>query len=74
MTMMRRFCAGLARTARAGRSAAIVARFFIRSGVTADIGCGSGREVAWLNANGFPAVGFDASKVYWRKRVCDIPI
>jgi SAM-dependent methyltransferase len=40
----------------------IVARFFIQSGVTADIGCGSGREVAWLNANGFPAVGFDASE------------
>jgi SAM-dependent methyltransferase len=39
----------------------IVARFFIRGGATADIGCGSGREVAWLNANGFPAVGFDAS-------------
>jgi SAM-dependent methyltransferase len=39
----------------------IVARFFIRGGVTADIGCGSGREVAWLNANGFPAEGFDAS-------------
>ncbi len=38
-----------------------VARFFIRGGCTADIGCGSGREVAWLNANGFPAVGFDAS-------------
>jgi SAM-dependent methyltransferase len=40
----------------------IVARFFVRGGVTADIGCGSGREVAWLNANGFPAVGFDASE------------
>jgi SAM-dependent methyltransferase len=39
----------------------IVARFFIKGGATADIGCGSGREVAWLNANGFPAVGFDAS-------------
>ena len=26
------------------------------------IGCGSGREVAWLNATGFPAVGFDASE------------
>ena len=39
----------------------IVARFFIRAGTTADIGCGSGREVAWLNANGFPAVGFAAS-------------
>jgi SAM-dependent methyltransferase len=40
----------------------IVARFFIRGGATADIGCGSGREVAWLNANGFSAVGFDASE------------
>lgn len=39
----------------------VVARFFIQGGSTADIGCGSGREVAWLNANGFPAVGFDAS-------------
>jgi SAM-dependent methyltransferase len=40
----------------------IVRRFFIRNGATADIGCGSGREVAWLNANGFPAAGFDASE------------
>ena len=40
----------------------IVARFFIKGGATADIGCGSGREVAWLNANGFPADGFDASE------------
>src|SRR5580704_11944427 len=39
----------------------IVQRFFIRGGTTADIGCGSGREVAWLNANRFPAVGYDAS-------------
>lgn len=38
----------------------IVRRFF-GPGLTADIGCGSGREVAWLNANGFPAVGYDAS-------------
>ncbi|MCA1397804.1 class I SAM-dependent methyltransferase [Bradyrhizobium sp. BRP56] len=40
----------------------IVTRFFIKGGATADIGCGSGREVAWLNANGFPAEGFDASR------------
>ena len=39
----------------------IVTRFFVRGGKTADIGCGSGREVAWLNAKGFPAEGFDAS-------------
>jgi SAM-dependent methyltransferase len=38
----------------------IVRRFF-RPGATADVGCGSGREVAWLAANGFPAVGYDPS-------------
>jgi 2-polyprenyl-3-methyl-5-hydroxy-6-metoxy-1,4-benzoquinol methylase len=40
----------------------IVERFFIKGGLTADIGCGSGREVAWLNDHGFPAKGFDASE------------
>jgi len=39
---------------------ALVRRFF-RPGLTADIGCGSGREVAWLCANGYPAIGYDAS-------------
>jgi SAM-dependent methyltransferase len=40
---------------------ALVQRFFV-PGPTADIGCGSGREVAWLAANGFPAsTGFDPS-------------
>jgi SAM-dependent methyltransferase len=38
----------------------IVRRFF-QPGVTADIGCGSGRDVAWLSASGFPAVGYDPS-------------
>jgi len=40
----------------------IVERYFVRGGNSADIGCGSGREVGWLNANGFSAVGFDASE------------
>jgi SAM-dependent methyltransferase len=40
---------------------AIVRRFFA-PGATADIGCGSGREVAWLCANGYPAVGYDPSE------------
>jgi SAM-dependent methyltransferase len=39
----------------------IVNRFFVR-GLTADIGCGSGRDVAWLVEHGFPAVGFDPSE------------
>jgi SAM-dependent methyltransferase len=40
----------------------VVNRFFNKGGASADIGCGSGREVAWLNANGYPAEGFDASE------------
>jgi SAM-dependent methyltransferase len=39
----------------------LIRRFF-RPGLTADIGCGSGREVAWLEANSFPAIGYDASE------------
>src|SRR5262245_46917788 len=39
-----------------------VLKYFKRGGATADVGCGSGRDVAWLNANGFPCVGFDASE------------
>jgi SAM-dependent methyltransferase len=38
----------------------LVKRFF-RPGLTADIGCGSGRDAAWLAANGFPTVGYDPS-------------
>jgi len=39
----------------------LVRRFFTR-GHTADIGAGSGREVAWLAANGFEAVGYEPSR------------
>ncbi|CAG4890996.1 class I SAM-dependent methyltransferase [Paraburkholderia saeva] len=30
-------------------------------GQTADIGCGNGRDVAWMAANGYRVTGFDAS-------------
>ena len=40
---------------------ALIRRYFKKAS-TADIGCGSGREVGWLNANGYPAVGYDASQ------------
>jgi len=40
---------------------AVVGQFFIR-GPTADVGCGSGRDAAWLSARGFPTKGFDASE------------
>jgi SAM-dependent methyltransferase len=39
---------------------AIVRRWF-RPGRTADIGCGSGREVGFLAACGFDVIGYDAS-------------
>jgi SAM-dependent methyltransferase len=39
----------------------IVRRFFA-PGPTADIGCGSGRDTAWLGRNGFAAIGYDASE------------
>jgi len=41
---------------------ALLQRYFTRGGITADIGCGAGRDVAWLNEQGFPAVGYDASE------------
>jgi len=37
-------------------------RHYFRKGPTADIGCGSGREVAWLEANGYPTIGYDPSE------------
>jgi len=40
---------------------AIIRRYF-KPGLTADIGCGSGREVAWLTVHGFQAVGYDPSE------------
>src|SRR2546430_2744687 len=40
---------------------ALIRRFFKPGSSTVDIGCGSGREVAWLVANGYPALGYDPS-------------
>lgn len=40
---------------------ALLTHYFVR-GATADIGCGSGRDVAWLHANGFDAIGYDVSE------------
>ena len=40
---------------------ALIERFF-KPGKTADIGCGSGRDAAWLSAHGFPTTGYDPSE------------
>lgn len=37
-------------------------RHHFHRGMTADIGCGSGREVAWLEAQGYPTIGYEASE------------
>lgn len=37
-------------------------RRFFKPGRTADIGSGSGREVAWLAGNGFDTVGYEPSR------------
>jgi SAM-dependent methyltransferase len=47
--------------------------FFHPGEPTADVGSGSGRDVAWFNANGFPAVGFDASAAMRREAVRAYP-
>ncbi|BBA35371.1 methyltransferase type 11 [Methylocaldum marinum] len=39
----------------------LVLKFFIPNRKTLDIGCGSGRDTAWLATNGFDAMGIDAS-------------
>jgi SAM-dependent methyltransferase len=39
----------------------VVKRFFHWGGRTADVGCGSGRDVAILAAAGYDAIGYDAS-------------
>src|SRR5437763_5965335 len=40
----------------------LIRALFIPGGSTADIGCGSGRDVAWLVRHGFPPVGYDPSR------------
>lgn len=39
-----------------------IVRKYFKSGLTADIGSGSGRDAAWLAENGFDVVGYDASE------------
>ncbi|AIP63778.1 class I SAM-dependent methyltransferase [Burkholderia thailandensis] len=39
---------------------ALLERYF-KSGPTADVGCGAGRDVAWLASRGFDARGYDGS-------------
>jgi SAM-dependent methyltransferase len=45
----------------AGTDLQQLVRTYFTLGPTADVGCGSGRDAAWLTANGFQAVGLEPS-------------
>ncbi len=46
---------------------------FLRGQPTADIGTGSGRDLAWLVANEFPAVGYEPSAGMRRELTATYP-
>lgn len=52
---------------------ALLQRYFTPGGKTADIGCGTGRDVAWLNEHGFPTVGYDAAEELLAQARTDFP-
>lgn len=39
----------------------LLREYFAPGGSTVDIGCGAGRDTAWLNEHGFPTIGYDPS-------------
>ncbi len=45
----------------------LVTAFFTKSGQTLDVGCGIGRDTNWLNQQGYPAIGVDASEGMLKK-------
>ena len=40
----------------------LIQKFFIPGGSTADVGCGNGRDAAWMSSQGYKVSGFDSSK------------
>ncbi|MCI3205406.1 MULTISPECIES: class I SAM-dependent methyltransferase [Pandoraea] len=40
---------------------ALLVRHFVPGGRTIDVGCGNGRDAAWLSQEGFDVTGYDAS-------------
>ena len=52
---------------------ALLQRYFAPGGRTADIGCGAGRDVAWLDEHGFPTVGYDAAQGLLAQAATDYP-
>jgi SAM-dependent methyltransferase len=52
---------------------ALLQQYFIAGGATADIGCGAGRDVAWLNEHGFPTVGYEPADGLLAQAAADFP-
>jgi 2-polyprenyl-3-methyl-5-hydroxy-6-metoxy-1,4-benzoquinol methylase len=48
-------------------------RAYFKSGPTLDVGCGAGRDVAWLAAHGYDASGVDASAGLLREAAASYP-
>ncbi|RKP49121.1 class I SAM-dependent methyltransferase [Trinickia fusca] len=48
-------------------------RTYFKPGSTADIGCGAGRDTAWLAGHGFDACGYDASAGLLREAAARYP-
>lgn len=40
----------------------LIEHYFIKRGITLDVGCGIGRDTHWLNQQGYQAIGIDASE------------
>jgi len=55
------------RTAEPERLYLLMGAFFHPGAPTVDVGCGSGRDTAYLGQRGFPAVGLDASAAMLRE-------
>jgi 2-polyprenyl-3-methyl-5-hydroxy-6-metoxy-1,4-benzoquinol methylase len=41
---------------------ALITEYFTKNSLTLDVGCGIGRDTNWLNQQGYPAMGIDASE------------
>lgn len=40
----------------------LVNKFFVKDGICVDVGCGIGRDSAWLSEQGYPVISIDASE------------
>lgn len=39
----------------------LIDRYFLKTCLTLDVGCGTGRDTIWLNHHGYPTLGIDGS-------------